>query len=308
MHARPLNRQAALYIEAAKKIGASYTIIHPAGLVRFSTNGKSTRIYKSQVEANNAVATLLARNKYHTNRLLQKAKIPVPKLSFCRTVGDAKKAAALIGYPIVLKPTKGSRGHRTVLEIKGEKELIQAARIIRKVNHTFLVEKFHLGKDYRFLVLKNKVIGIVKRLPPTVTGNGKQTIQELIRKLPRVKIDAEVRSVLRKQGQTLASILKKGKVIPIRRNANYSTGGSAETVDKSQIHPAILRLTVKTAQTIGITLAGVDMLIKSTSEPPKDNAVVIEVNSKPSIFIHHHPDRGRPQPVAKTILKYLLNL
>jgi len=308
MEAKPLNLQAALYIKAAKKLGIKYQIIHPAGLVRFYKNHKTTRIYKSQVEANNAVATLLARNKYHTNRLLKKAKLPVAKLSFCRSLEEALKATTAIGFPVVVKPTKGSRGHLTTLDITNARELKTAVNDIKTVNQTFLVEKFHQGNDYRFLVLDNTVIGIVKLKVPTITGDGKQTVRELTRALPRVKIDTEVRKLLQKQEQTLSSVLPKGKVIPIRQNANYSTGGTSETLQKNQVNPAILRLAVKAAKTMRITLAGIDMLLRDPKKTPEGNAVIIEVNSKPSLFIHHHPDRGTPQPVAETILRHLLHL
>jgi len=281
-----LNPHTALFIKAAQKLGVGYRIVNPPTLVRFTKNGKSTLIYRTQIEANALIPSLLCLSKYQTNLTLWKAKLPVPKQLCCLSAEDALTAVKEIGFPLVVKPLKGLGGKYVTVNMRSETELKQAVKHVLKEHHSFVVEKYCRGKDYRFLILNGKVIGIVKREPPTVRGNGKQTIREYLEKYnPKLPIDMELRQTLKRQGLNVRSVPQKGQTVKLRKNTNIATGADSTTVADNTIHPDLRLLAIEAVNAMGMSLAGVDMLIKNPKEPRKNNAVILEINSQPGIDI-----------------------
>ena len=49
-----------------------------------------------------------------------------------------------------------------------------------KNDNTVLIEEFIKGKEYRFLVIDDEVVGILHRVPANVIGDGEKTISELV--------------------------------------------------------------------------------------------------------------------------------
>ncbi len=105
-----LNPHTTLFIKAARKLGIHYQIVNPPTLVRFTKNGKSTLIYRTQIEANALIPSLLCLSKYQTNLTLRKAKLPVPRQRLCQSEDAALMVIAAIGLPLVVKPLKGLGG------------------------------------------------------------------------------------------------------------------------------------------------------------------------------------------------------
>lgn len=301
-----MNPHTELFIEAAKRLGIDYEIINYPNLARFTKGGRQTLIYRTQIETNKLIPSLLCLSKFHTNFFLRKAYLPVPKQQFCQSTEDALATSRKIGFPLVVKPIKGLGGKFITTNVRSPKQLTAACKQLLTLYGCFVVERYHFGQDYRFLVLNDKVLGVVKRIPPTITGDGRRTVLELLKEQPKVPIDAELRQTLKNQDLTLRSILKKGRKIAVRQNSNVTTGGKAIAIENSSLHPQLLDLAVVAARTMEMSLVGVDMLIQNPRKPAKNNAVILELNSQPGIDIHERPDRGTPQPVAEEILKFLL--
>ena len=47
-------------------------------------------------------------------------------------------------------------------------------------DQTILLEEFITGKEYRFLVMGDEVVGILHRVPANVIGDGILTIEQLV--------------------------------------------------------------------------------------------------------------------------------
>jgi len=86
-------------------------------------------------------------------------------------------------YPLVVKPTVGRLGKDTFTHIENEEALLQAIQDIRETYDydDIIVEQHVKGTEYRLYVLDNQVAAIAKRVPANVVGNGRDTIEELIR-------------------------------------------------------------------------------------------------------------------------------
>lgn len=185
-----------------------------------------------------------------------------------------KEEAQQLGYPLVLKPEKGSFGRGVMTGLEDWDELESAyAHLLSDLNSSHvLLEKHHKGDDYRLLVVGDRVVGAVHRVPANVTGDGENSISDLIarknserRKNPflaggLIKVDFEVRKCLADQNLSLDSVPSEGQYVTLRRVANASAGGDVvDVTDKipDQMKEAAVRAVHSVPR---IVIAGVDIL------------------------------------------------
>ena len=84
--------------------------------------------------------------------------------------------------------------------------------------------------------------------------------------MSKLRLDAIGLAVLAEQGLSADSIPAAGAVAVLRRNANLSTGGSAEDVT-DQVHPNLAARAVDAARIVGLDIAGVDVVCCDVSVP-----------------------------------------
>ena len=60
--------------------------------------------------------------------------------------------------------------------------------LYRKNVYDIIIEEQIHGEDYRVVCYQDKVIDVVNRTPPTIIGNGENTINELVYKYNRENI------------------------------------------------------------------------------------------------------------------------
>jgi cyanophycin synthetase len=296
-------------LAAANDLNIKSQVINSnGGLIKLYKDNKSFLFYQSYTPLNSALSSKLTTNKYQTHKLLLANNLPTPASFFGYTLKTLDKAINKFGFPIVAKPTLGSYGDQVFCNITSKLEATKAVSHILKFHKTFLLEPHLPGYDYRFLVLNNQVIGLIQRQPPLVTGDGITTIANLLKKNHLLEPDIPLKSYLHQQHLSLDSVLPKKQTITIRGNANFSTGGTTITIDQKDVHSDLISLAIEAAMVLKIQLSGVDILIKDLSKPRENNAVILELNSSPGFYPHHHPTKGKPQLVAHTILRYLFNL
>lgn len=281
--------------------------------------GKQGRIIEASIGSNTrCISVDISCDKKLTKEILKNQNIPVAKGCKITNVIGLLKEAEDIGYPLVIKPQYGNKGKGVFLNIKNEKELIKAYSEVKKNYKDILIEKYHLGKDYRVCVINFEVVAVSLRLPPKVTGNGYNSVKELIKilnlnplrgedhekHLTKIKLDEEVKSYIREQGYGLNSIPKKGEIIYLRQNANLSTGG--EAVDCTDlISEENIELCVSTAKALNLDICGIDVCTDDISKPIKDNGIIMEVNSAPGLRMHLHPSFGKSRAVGEKIVNMI---
>ena len=115
-------------------------------------------------------------------------------------------------------------GQGVLTNIKDWTELQEGFNyLVQELKTTSIVlEKHHVGEDYRVLVVGDKVSGAVKRVPAHVIGDGISSIESLIseKNLARkwnpfltsglIKIDFEVTKCLDEQNLSLAQVFHDG--------------------------------------------------------------------------------------------------
>lgn len=305
-------------------------------VLQISLGAKTHRITAKSFGLNSPKAISLSRDKSKTIKILQKHHLPTPQQIIVHSVKEYLSVCQSAHWriPQVIKPLAGQKGQFVFLNIPTP-ALGQTA-VQQVLNHYpdgCLIESYHLGKDYRFLILNFKVIGLAQRLAPTLTANGRSTIKQLLdqenlrrrqdflqtgrRRLNRMRNWERIIWHLRLQGLTLSTVLPKAKTITLYPLPNFSSGGSVKTINLQSVPPPLLNLAETAAKLIGLTLCGVDVIIKrssyllgvnapKTSESSLDlsgECRIIELNSDPGLRLHDWPNQGTSQHTAETILK-----
>ena len=129
------------------------------------------------------ITVLMMENKVVTKEILNRNNIKVPSGFEFFSLEDAiENIKRFVDKPIVVKPKSTNFGIGISIFKDGAKEedIKEAFEIAFASDNTVLVEEFIKGKEYRFLVIGDKVPGILHRVPANVIGNGKSTIKELV--------------------------------------------------------------------------------------------------------------------------------
>ncbi|MCG8513295.1 MAG: cyanophycin synthetase [Halanaerobiales bacterium] len=281
-------------------------------------------VYQKRIEATIASTTScigvdIAGDKMQTKHLLQESGIPIPVGVLIESLAELKNVIFDLEIPLVVKPCSLNHGKGVSVGVFNwydlKKAFYRAARFSRRV----IVEEYIQGKDYRLLVVGDRVVAVAERNPPQVIGDGNSTIRELINQenqnpfrgkghekpLTRIKIDPTVVNYLYQQGFALDAIPEQGQIVVLRRNGNLSTGGTARDVS-DQVHPANVELAIRAVRMLGLDIAGVDVITPDIRIPiTEGKGAIIEVNAAPGIRMHLYPTEGRGKNVALDILKYL---
>ncbi len=219
-----------------------------------------------------------------------------------RNIDAAYRHARKIGFPVIVKPNSGSQGVGVSL-VHNKQEFYKAVHAVFKHDRIVLVQKPVRGKDYRLVVLDEKIISAYERIPLNVVGNGSSTILQLLKikqkqfvassRDTRIRIDdPRIAIKLKHQGLGFRSIPVNGQKIYLLDNANLSTGGDSVDVT-NKVHPAFKKLAVKLTRDMGLRLCGVDLMVEGNiSEKPK-TYWVLEINSAPGL--DHYAKIGKEQ-------------
>lgn len=310
-----------LIITEAKKLGIRHTIVSAKhNLVQLKFGRHAELIRRSRIGPQSGVLSFVSDQKDATYAAFKFFGFAVPRSQNVDNFIAAQKFAKKIGWPVVVKPENGRRGNGVTVDIENLVELKKAFACAAKFNsREIIVQKFIPGDDFRVLCVDDRVFAVARRLPARVFGDGRSTVRELIERenenplrgvghttpLTKIKIDAEVRQVLAGQKLTLAARPAHDREVLLRKNANLSTGGTAEDVTNS-LHGANRRLFEKMARSITASLIGIDICARRIDQPltPK-NYAVIEINNSPGIRMHHFPTKGKSRNVARAILRVL---
>lgn len=130
-----------------------------------------------------------------------------------------------LNYPIIVKPDIGGRG-RGVVKVNNETELIAT---VQKFLFSFIIQPFvnyenEIGLFYvRFPnQLKGKITGIVEKKFVQVTGNGKNTIEELLLQNKRYVLQMEALKNLCASKMNI--VLPNGKTEVLLQFGNHARG------------------------------------------------------------------------------------
>lgn len=255
----------------------------------------------------------LQNSKIATHLVLSQAGLPIPAAARIRNENEALRAAEAIGYPVVLKPDSLGMGYGIFIGLQSGAEVHYAFSKARQYNVPLILEKFIPGDDHRLLVVSGKLVAAAKRLPAQVAGDGRSTIEELVREInkdPRrarrnatvmceIVLDEESLRLLEQNGLTPASVPPAGETVLLKRTANISSGGTAVDVTDS-LHPDNVALAERAARIMDLGLVGIDFLTTDISRSHFEvGGAICEVNAAVGLGPHRaaNPQRDVTSPI-----------
>ena len=283
--------------EAAKRRGISVHLDNNLGL-RLG-EGRQSRIFiSSATESTSMFGMLTAKNKMLTAQRLRQRGLPTPVHISVNGQKSACDAAAKIGYPVVLKPAAEDRGNGVEPYIRNEKQLLEALARARKVSNQLILERHYQGGEFRLLVVNNRLLWAHERLPATVVGDGKHSLQQLIDQvnsmrdkadpldqsaLKPISLEATDLRFIERQGLAMNSIPRDGDEIRVQEIPSARKGGTGRAAF-DEIHPDNAQLAVMAAEALNLDIVGLDVITPDISRSWRDgNLVITEVNHQPQI-------------------------
>ncbi len=306
-------------VDEAVSRGIPYIRLNKHSLVQLGYGVNQRRIRATIASTTGSIAVDIACDKEETKNLLGAAEIPVPKGRIVYSEEGLKDAIDSIGYPIVTKPVNGNHGKGATTGITDWEGACIGLAAAKKYGRGIIVEKFITGKDHRVLVINYKFVAAAIRKPAAVTGDGKNTIQQLIditnldprrgygheKVLTQITVDDFLMEMLNREGLTLESVIDKGREVFLKPTANLSTGGTATDITEL-VHPDNVFMCERIARIIGLDICGIDIMGESLSTPVKENGgAILEVNAAPGFRMHLDPTEGLPRNVAEPVIDML---
>lgn len=302
--------------KVAPRIGASVIMEPEWGIVGQVTfkSGRKTYTRYNTVDMNPIGSSDVARDKGYANFFMGKMGYPVIEgktfyskkwahaIDSNQGIDAGYKYAKKLGFPVVVKPNSGSQGVGVAI-VHNKQEFYRAMNLIFQNDKVAIVQRVVTGKDYRIVVLDNKIISAYERIPLSIIGDGKLSIEKLLNKKKKhfnniyrdIKIDIKdprIREKLKRQNLNLKSVLPKRERVYLLDNANLSTGGDSVDVTK-EIHPSFKKLAIKLTKDMGLRLCGVDLMIEGDISEKLKKYWVIEVNAAPGL--DHYVTTGKAQ-------------
>jgi len=298
----------------------SFEIIDASNnLISVKHNNKEYIIYEGTIsDANSLIAYWISNDKWMTRQILRRNHISQAK-GILLERGYQPDGLETISLPAVVKPVNTDHGIGVSTNINTREELDTAIDYAFTFAEKVIVEEFFQGQEYRFLVIDSQVRAITFREPANVIGDGTSTIRKLIDKknegrgtdyrhpLLKIKVDEEVKRHLRALSMSMETILDKGEKVHLRKNSNLSTGG--DSIDVTDDIPDYYKdVAVKAANSAGLEISGIDIIIKDLKEPAShENYIVVELNAPAMLSMHNYPYIGKNRHVEKYVLDSILN-
>ena len=244
--------------------------------------GKTSILVAYNFELNSAVSKVIANDKYATYALLEANDIPIieHKLIFNPQTRQEYYYDTYIDYikelldkdkKIIIKVNDSSQG-KEVFCLNSIEDVENKINTLFEYNDNLSICPFvEIDYEYRAIYLDGEIIYIYKKEKPSVIGDGKSSLKDLIQaKSETEEIDIDIMDSL-----DLNSIPQNGEKVTISWKHNLSNSAEPILIDKNEEnYNEIIELAIKTGKTLGITFASIDICLTSKKE-----ILVMEVNS-----------------------------
>jgi cyanophycin synthetase len=301
-------------VTAAKTRGIPFLRLSHGNLVQLGYAKAQRRIWAAETAKTCALAESIAQDKDLTRQLLYSVGVPMPAGRVVESREDAWAAAEELGLPVVVKPQDANHGRGVSINLESRAAVEAAYDIASREGTGVVAEKFIAGTQHRVLVVGDKAVAASGGETEHVIADGVRTVEELVdlanqdpargedsaQPLTTLVLDEISLELLRQQGLDKTSVPPAGRKVTIHYNGDL-------TVDETdRLHPDIATACVIAAQTVGLDVAGIDLIAEDIGRPLEpQHGAVIEVNASPGLVMHLKPLSGKPRPVGEAIVDHL---
>jgi cyanophycin synthetase len=299
--------------DAARRRGIPVRRLDQGSLLQLGHGIHQRRMCGAETDRTSSIGEDIGWEKPLSKELLTAVGVPTPEGRIVADADDAWKAAGEVGGLVVVKPQSANHGRSVFIGLTKREDIAEAYASARETGQgpNVLVERCILGSEHRVLVVDGRVAAATRGDPLYITGDGVRSIEEFVAELnqdPRrsedadsplyaVEFDEMTLGVLARQGYEPSSIPPAGELVLIQRNGNLA-------VDVTDlVHPDNAAVVALAARTIGLDVAGVDLVVEDISRPMREQGgAILEVNAMPGLMMHLKPGSGAPRPVGDIIV------
>jgi cyanophycin synthetase len=224
---------------------------------------------------------------------------------------DALMRLKKLVYPVILKNSQGSNSKGIFPFVRYTEEAVAVLEANLPIYHSMIAQQMVFGKEFRLLVLGEKIIGALEMISPYVIGDGISTIEKLIKEKQlktekQTELDDKLLQILKDKNYALASVIPKGEKVFIKRSSSLAEGGEMRDVTDI-VNSDIEKICVTASKIVGRALAGIDVICDDISKSPsKQSFNIIEINGKPDLYIHYKQNYGEVRNVIKDIVEFMV--
>lgn len=290
-----------LISELCHEYGIGLNILHDGRTRILSLNGKERIIWSKKFEINSVISARIADNKSSTYEVLKQNNIPC--VSHKRYICHYENSSCYLGkdslqniyydldkyHELVLKPENGYEG-TDVYRCSCIEDISLIFKKFQKPYSYICSSPYYSVKaEYRTICLNGKALLSYQKSLPFVTGNGKDTIQQLAKQ---------------KYGNNFSLFNSKNTQIPacgknviIGWKFNLSQGAKSNPINNPTVLKTVQELSLKAACAVHINFSSVDIIETFSGE-----FLVMEINSGVVLnqFIDDNP---KNYDIAKNIYK-----
>lgn len=311
-----------LILHEAQKLGMKWRIIPDTEIIELAYQGNIQYFRRKAPNTNRSIGAAICREKYACKMLLKQADLnTMPGFIIYENDSDdcIKSMWQALQKPLVLKPAEGTEGIGVEIGLTEFSDSITKVRAYFKepsYKGGLILEEMFVGNEYRILASREKVIGIMERVPAHIIGDGTHTVEELVQLenkkpirniaksiYPHILLNETSFNLLSEQGLSVLSIPEQNKSVRLQKVSNVMAGGVS--IDRTdQAHISVKELALQIVRAIpGLTWAGIDFMTKDLYGPQtKESYTVIEINSAPDLGLHIFPMQGKSRDVIKEFL------
>lgn len=217
---------------------------------------------------------------------------------------EARRLVRRYGRAVV-KPGDGNQGHGVSVDIASDSFDQAWQNAWAYARGRVLIEQFFSGEEARYLVIDCECVAVVRRIPPTIYGDGVSSVLQLVEKKNEIRamnphlmhkpihLDATRLLLLRNRGIDPAYVPEAQEKIVIDRKGNLSTGADSQDITDIA-HGAYKALVEDIAKALpGGHAIGVDILSTDhTADISENSYIIVEGNTNPDFLGHHYPMFG----------------
>jgi len=248
-----------------------------------------------------------SRSKQQARKMFAQHDIPHAKGAIFVNPYTAYRFAQEHGFPICIKPNVSGFSRGSHFPITNFKQLWKAALLVKVWWPTSIIEQYLEGANYRVLATEKDMVSVIRRYPPFVDGNGRDTIGRLIDDenqtreqmglyptiYPVSKAPASL-AYLAKSGRNLDTVPADGERVYTFNRVALAPGGIVEIIDQATIPEANRELFLKVINAFDARLFGIDVIFEQGIEKDyrEQRCIFLEVNSRPYTRMHSYPRYG----------------
>lgn len=251
-----------------------------------------------------------SRSKGQARAMFAQHNIPHARGELFLNPFSAHRFARKHGFPLCIKPNVSGFSRGSHFPINNYRELWKAALWVKVWWPTSMVEQYLLGANYRVLATPDSLVSVIRRYPPFVDGNGRDTIAQLIDAenavresmglfptIHPIEKSAATRAYLEKQGKSLDTIPADGERVFTFNRVALAPGGIVEVIDQTTIPEANRELFLRVIKAFDAQLFGIDVIFEKGIETDyrDQRCIFLEVNSRPYTRMHDFPRYGKAE-------------